>query len=534
MSELIPLVVALLVCFFGLLLAGHGFASRNEPGMSTFAFAPLGIAGMTLAGALHGFSPIPQLFTTALAMISAPLSFSGFAIEAWRDRRVRRRAPLVAVAALLILLACVMVWLGGVLEMYVIEPSLIFVRVLAFGPPAYVFLNHLRARAIGEPAERRYSTQMTLAIGGAIAVAILASMPVLLRTPWNVSDPLLWVALAALAATLVQVKNGRMTVRLFASRAVTWLLLFLGLVAVLATAARQLDVGLNLPQILAGVVTTLLIGVGFVVVGEAVSRQVDVIFSPRQSALEIELERARASVQSMQSKWSHLERLALTGELSAMVAHEIKNPLAAVRGWAEVISELTDSVAIEDRPRFAKAVAIIQEESDRIDARVQSLLQLARPSLPSDAPSTRFSVRQIASQAVALVELQALPVVLALQASDGAYDVEGNADGLRGALVNLLRNARDAQHEGTITIELARDDRRVLLTVIDTGTGLSAEHLAAPIVAFRSTKPQGTGLGLVIAQAGISACGGTLRFEPNSPRGTRAIIELPSSEARHG
>ena len=532
-SELIPLVVALLVAFFGLLLAGHGFASRHEPGMSTFAFAPLGVAGMTFAGLLFGFSPVPQSITTGVALISAPLAFTGFALEAWRDPRHGARGRVVLATACAIALTLGVVFLSGVISDLLVPRALVAARIIAFAPPCFVFLTHVTLRARGTEAERRFSTRMALAIGGSTAVAVLMSLPAMLRSPWNLSDPLLWVALAALATAWVQVSEGRVTVRLFASRALTWLVLFLGLVAVLAAAARQLDIGLDLPRILAGVVATLLLGVGFLVVSEAVSRRVDALFAPQRSQLERELEDARRTVQSMQSKWGHLERLALVGELAAMVAHEIKNPLAAVRGYAELLEDLGEHVPAAQRVRFDKGLQVIRDESDRINERVQSLLQLARPAMAASEVSTEFSVRQVASEAVALVEGHARPVTITLEA-DEAIQVRGNPDGLRSALVNLLRNAADAQREGRIRVELTRRDGGARVCVSDEGHGLTEEQRATPVVAFRSTKPDGTGLGLVIAQAGVSSCGGALSFEPNTPRGTRAIIDLPRTEVPHG
>lgn len=533
-SELFPLVVALLVAFFGLLLAGHGFASRHEPGMSTFAFAPLGVAGMTFAGLLHGFSPVPQSVTTAVAFIAAPLSFWGFALEAFRDPRHFARGRLLLVSGGVVALVFGLVLASGLTENLMVPAPLIGLRVAAFGPPCFVFLTHLTLRGRGSPAERRFSTLMAGAIAVSTSLAISISVPSLMSAPWNLADPLLWVALASLSAAWVQVYEGRVTVRLFASRALTWLVLFLGLVAVLAAAARQLDIGLDLPRILAGVVATLLLGVGFLVVSEAASRRVDALFAPQRSKLERELEDARRTVLSMQDKWGHLERLALAGELSAMVAHEIKNPLAAVRGYAELLGELTAHVSLEQQPRFEKGLQIIRDESDRINERVQSLLQLARPALSASDVSTSFSLRQVAAEAVAQVEGHARPVLISLQASGEAVYVRGNPDGLRSALVNLLRNAADAQKVGSICVELTRRDGGVRLCVSDEGHGLTAEQSAAPVVAFRSTKPDGTGLGLVIAQAGVTSCGGALSFEPNAPRGTRAIIDLPSTEVTHG
>ena len=520
--DVVPLVVALLVSFFGLLLAGHAFASRADPGMSTFAWAPLGVATMTVAALLHELGPIPRLITGGLAGVGATASFVGFALEAWRDPRhlARRRSLLIVAGALTIFVAiAVPILLSASLPVWRVP-----LRAIVFGPALFVVVSHASMRRLGTDAEQRFSSRMALAVSVAIAAAALASLPTLLISPSAASDSIGWLALAALAASWVQVFEGRVTVKLFATRALTWLVLFLGLVAVAAAAARQLDVAFDLPRVLTGVFATLLVGIAFVVVSEAASRRVDALFAPQRSALELELGRARETMRSMESKWSHLERLALAGELAAMVAHEIKNPLAAVRGWAETLGELRGKLPVDDQARLDKALGIIRDESDRIDGRVQSLLQVARPPLPEPSPVV-FHVNRVASEAVALVEGQSKLVSLTLLDTDAT--VRGSPDGLRTALVNLLRNAIDANPSGRVEVSVARTAEGFELSVVDDGPGLAPEQLAQPVVAFRSTKPGGTGLGLVIAQAGVQACRGVLSFSAVTPRGTRARIVLP-------
>ncbi|MDP1919817.1 MAG: HAMP domain-containing sensor histidine kinase [Myxococcales bacterium] len=520
--DVVPLVVALLVSFFGLLLAGHAFASRADPGMSTFAWAPLGVATMTVAALLHELGPIPRIITGGLAGVGATASFVGFALEAWRDPRhqARRRSLLIVAGALTAFVAiAVPILLSVSLPVWRVP-----LRALVFGPALFVVVSHASMRRLGSEQEQRFSSRMALAVSVAIAAAALASLPTLLISPAAASDSIGWLALAALAASWVQVFEGRVTVKLFATRALTWLVLFLGLVAVAAAAARQLDVAFDLPRVLTGVFATLLVGIAFVVVSEAASRRVDALFAPQRSALELELGRARETMRSMESKWSHLERLALAGELAAMVAHEIKNPLAAVRGWAETLGDLRGKLQAEDQARLDKALGIIRDESDRIDGRVQSLLQVARPPAPEPLPVV-FHVNRVASEAVALVEGQSTHVSLTLLDADAT--VRGSPDGLRTALVNLLRNAIEANPSGQVDVRVARTAEGFELSVVDDGPGLAPEQLAQPVVAFRSTKPGGTGLGLVIAQAGVQACRGALSFSAATPRGTRARIVLP-------
>lgn len=520
--DVVPLVVALLVSFFGLLLAGHAFASRADPGMSTFAWAPLGVATMTVAALLHELGPIPGLLTNALAGVGATTSFVGFALEAWRDPRhhERRRSLLIAGGCLLAFVSVA----APILASASLPVSRVLLRAPVFAPALFVIVSHAAMRRLGSEREQRFSTRMALAVSGAFAAAALASLPALLISPWAVSDSIGWVALAALAASWVQVLEGRVTVKLFATRALSWLVLFLGVVAVAAAAARQFDVAFDLPRVLTGVFATLLVGIAFVVVSEAASRRIDALFAPQRTALELELGRARETMRAMESKWSHLERLALAGELAAMVAHEIKNPLAAMRGWAETLGDLRGKLPVEEQERLEKALRIIREESDRIDGRVQSLLQVARPPAPDPLPVS-FRVNRVASEAVALVEGQTRHVSLTLLEADA--HVRGSPDGLRTALVNLLRNAIEANPGGPVQVVVERSVAGLEIVVVDDGPGLAPEYLAQPVVAFRSTKPGGTGLGLVIAQAGVQACQGTLSFSAAAPRGTRARIVLP-------
>ncbi len=520
--DIVPLVVALLVSFFGLLMAGHAFASRADPGMSTFAWAPLGVATMTVAALLHELGPIPSPATGGLAGLGAATSFMGFGLEVWRDPRHlhRRRSLVIVLGGLTAFVAVAVVMLASA----GLPIGRLPLRAVAFSPALFVVVGHASMRRLGSTDEQRVSKRMALGISVALAAAALASLPSLLSSRGAVSDPMMWLALAALVASWVQVFEGRVTVKLFASRALTWLVLFLGLVAVAAATARQLDVRLDLPRVLTGVFATLLVGIAFVVVSEAVSRRVDALFAPQRSALELELSRARQTMRSMESKWSHLERLALAGEFAAMVAHEIKNPLAAVRGWAETLGDLREKLPMEDQARLDRALNIIREESDRIDDRIHSLLQVARPPRPAPL-AVVFGVNRVTSEAVALVEGQSKHVSLKLLDAD--VTLHGSPDGLRTALVNLLRNAVEANPSGRVEVSVERAPTGLEIAVVDEGPGLSAEQLSQPVVAFRSTKPGGTGLGLVIAQAGVLACRGTLSFSAAAPQGTRARIMLP-------
>jgi signal transduction histidine kinase len=230
------------------------------------------------------------------------------------------------------------------------------------------------------------------------------------------------------------------------------------------------------------------------------------------------------------SRLERAERLAIAGELAASVAHEIKNPLAALRGYAELLGDSPGHVAPEQRERFEKAVRIIREESDRIDAKVAQLLSLGR------APKGRLEgrpldVSRVVLEAVAVAEgeVDIPPIVPRL---DPTLKVVGDEDELRGVLLNLLKNAGDAMRGGTgghIEVVARKEEGSVAIEVRDQGRGLGEvdrEQLFRP---FYTTKSQGTGLGLAISRSAVEAAGGRLSLLPREDRaGAVARVVLPA------
>jgi signal transduction histidine kinase len=188
-------------------------------------------------------------------------------------------------------------------------------------------------------------------------------------------------------------------------------------------------------------------------------------------------------------------------------------------------------VAPEQRERFEKAVRIIREESDRIDAKVAQLLSLGR------APKGRLEGRPLDVSRVVLVavavaegEVDIPPIVPRL---DPTLKVVGDEDELRGVLLNLLKNAGDAMRGGTgghIEVVARKEEGSVAIEVRDQGRGLGEvdrEQLFRP---FYTTKSQGTGLGLAISRSAVEAAGGRLSLLPREDRaGAVARVVLPAA-----
>jgi signal transduction histidine kinase len=181
---------------------------------------------------------------------------------------------------------------------------------------------------------------------------------------------------------------------------------------------------------------------------------------------------------------------------------------------------------VVDLEKLGKAARIIRESSDRIDERVAALLKLGRAA-PSPPPPAAVPLDSLVRDAVMVIEEEArggIRVELGLQ----GVSVRAEPDALRGALINLLRNALEASPEVVaIVVTSQRIGARARVEIADRGPGLDPSLTGRLFEPFQTTKPQGTGLGLPIARAAVEAVGGTLALANRADGpGARATLEL--------
>ncbi len=249
------------------------------------------------------------------------------------------------------------------------------------------------------------------------------------------------------------------------------------------------------------------------------------------------------------------DRLAALGELSAGVAHEIRNPLAGINTSAQVLRNRLDPG--DERRRF---LDVIQEEVARLDRIVSGLLDYARPWTLS---LKRVSVPECTRKVLGLVQDSAerQGVTLEVHCPDDLPEVFADQDQLTQVLLNIFRNALEAMPRGgRLRIEARRAQRMpftrrsggrrtgdpvlpqtvpvqpqpvVQLRISDTGEGIQPENLPRLFDPFFTTKATGTGLGLAICQTIIHEHGGSIAAESSPGRGTQILIDLPL-EKRHG
>ncbi len=218
------------------------------------------------------------------------------------------------------------------------------------------------------------------------------------------------------------------------------------------------------------------------------------------------------------------EALAQLGKMAAVVAHEVRNPLAGIRGAVQVIGRRL--------PADSPEGAVIDEIVSRIDTLndiVQDLLLFARPRPVELAPIT---VRQLVDDSLALLMEDPRFSGIAIETAVDDTTVLADREQLKLVMINLVLNAMQAMpKQGTVRIAARSAGKVHELMVIDQGPGIPAdvrEHLFEP---FFTTKNRGTGLGLATARRIVESHGGTIRLDCPPEGGTTAVVTLPHGGA---
>jgi len=227
-----------------------------------------------------------------------------------------------------------------------------------------------------------------------------------------------------------------------------------------------------------------------------------------------ELDAMAAALEEREQRLIRSERLATVGRMAAQITHEVRNPLASIGLYVELLGD-----ELGDRPEARRLVSSITSEVDRLTEITETYLRFARLPRPKldreDLPALVASVVEFAR-----AELLQAGIVLD---TNLAPDLEVAADEsqLRQALLNLIRNAREAMHGGgrmTVTVGM-RPDGMAEITIGDTGPGIAPEHLPKIFDPFFSTKAKGTGLGLALVQQIAVEHGGRVEVESEGENG---------------
>jgi signal transduction histidine kinase len=241
-------------------------------------------------------------------------------------------------------------------------------------------------------------------------------------------------------------------------------------------------------------------------------------------ALGREFNAMAAALDEREQRLIRSERLAAVGKIAAQITHEVRNPLSSIGLNAEMLEEETSGEA----RKLARAIV---KEVDRLTEITEEYLRFARLPRPK---LEREDVGELLTSLVAFMhqELEGRGVTVDAKVEPSLPPVAADEHQLRQALLNLLRNAVDAMHEGgRLTLRASRvadaaDGRTVELTISDTGEGIAADHLQKIFDPFFSTKEGGTGLGLALTQQIIVEHGGKIEVRSERGRGTTFVVRL--------
>ena len=222
----------------------------------------------------------------------------------------------------------------------------------------------------------------------------------------------------------------------------------------------------------------------------------------------------------MQLELERADRLAALGKFSAQLAHEIRNPLAAMRGSAQMLA--ADSYA---QPSSVRLSNILVRESDRLSRLVDQFLKFARPAEP-DLKATALG--QLVRETVETLKSDPEVAVVYLEAEIEEVQATVDPDQIRQVVLNLVRNAvQAAGRTGMVRVKLKGTPAQVRLTVWDSAGSIASENMARLFEPFFTTRAGGTGLGLSTAHAIVRAHHGNIEVTSARAEGTEFTVGLP-------
>lgn len=226
----------------------------------------------------------------------------------------------------------------------------------------------------------------------------------------------------------------------------------------------------------------------------------------------------------MEQRFQQSERMATVGELAAYIAHEIRNPLMAMGGFAKVLLK-NESIDASGHEK----IQIIFDEANRLDKLLKSILSFVRSK---DVKKDNIDINKVAADTMRLLELgctlQGIKVELDLDRSTPLG--VGGMEQVRQCLINLVKNSMEAMPDGgSINISTGISDDYVWLEVRDDGPGIPNEMRAHVFDPFYSSKVNGNGLGLPLVKKIMEEFGGDVELASREGNGTSVALLLPKS-----
>jgi len=236
--------------------------------------------------------------------------------------------------------------------------------------------------------------------------------------------------------------------------------------------------------------------------------------------------RDMTEVQNLKKEIERNQRLASLGRLAAGVAHEIRNPLSSIKGFATYFKE-----RYKDIPEDLSTAEVMIQEVERLNRVIGQLLEFARPTT---IEKKNISVRTVLQHSLKMIERQAREKNIRTETafSPDIEDVSLDPDSINQVLLNLYLNAIEAMEDGgrlSVSLSSYNGFQNIRIVVSDTGIGIRKKDLVHVFDPYYTTKQSGTGLGLAIVHNIIQAHKGEVRVESERGKGTSVTIILPVS-----
>jgi two-component system sensor histidine kinase HydH len=232
-------------------------------------------------------------------------------------------------------------------------------------------------------------------------------------------------------------------------------------------------------------------------------------------------------VRRLQQEVERSKRLASLGSLAAGVAHEIRNPLSSVKGFATYFRD-----KLKDNPQDRDTANTMIQEVERLDRVIGQLLEFARPSTLKIKP---VRITDLIQHSLKLIEGDARSkrINIKVDIPPGLPDISVDGDRISQVLLNLYLNGLQAMDGGgTLEVKVSRDDSKKIttITVADNGRGIEAADQERIFDPYFTTKSDGTGLGLAIVHKILEAHGGSIKVRSRIDAGTTVTVTLPDRE----
>jgi len=245
--------------------------------------------------------------------------------------------------------------------------------------------------------------------------------------------------------------------------------------------------------------------------------------------LRRQVELAKKELKEAQAQIIHSERLAAIGEMSVIVAHEVRNPMSSIRSCAQRIHK-----AVQEGNPNKKYTNYIMQEVDRLERIVKDMLTVTRQPKPN---LVEESVNRIIEETLLHMddEIRKSGAILTKEIDENLPNIPVDPALLRQAILNMIQNSlffMQDREKKELKIATTRDKKFLQIKISDTGPGIPVHNRKRVFEPFFSTKPQGTGLGLAICQRIVVAHKGKIELESEVDKGSTFIVNLPMKRIR--